>query len=155
MGRRALSPVLALGLVVGGLGAAHARSATTVAYPIADVWPSLVRFLRVDRGYPIQEKDEVSGYILFDLIDGKKAYKASIELVGSGAESERESTKIIVTIHDLPRHFELTLLDKLAAKINEDRGPPPPARTRRPPGGSAPHDAGSQPRSPNPKELPR
>jgi len=65
----------------------------------------------------------------------------------------RESTRIVATLPDLPRHYETTLLDKLAVKVREEYGspaPPPPrpspdsepgkndGKRRRPDGGTPP-----------------
>jgi len=116
------------------LPAAHARSTGTLLYPIADVWPSTVRFLRIDRNCVIREKDEAAGYILFDYPEGQKLHKGSIELIRTHDNEGREITRVIISLPDLPRHYERLLIDKLGDKMREDRGapaPPPPAR--RPP----------------------
>jgi hypothetical protein len=127
-----------LALVVGILtapAAAHARSALVVPYPIADVWPATVRFLRVDHDYPIKEKDEPAGYLLFDLSENRRAYRAAIELVKTADGEGRAATQIVCSIGDLPRRYETALLDKLAAKVRDERGPPAPAPRKAPAGG--------------------
>jgi hypothetical protein len=91
-----------------------------------DVWTSAVRFLRVDRNYPVHEKDDEAGYILFDFTDGPKTCKGAIELIATTDAEGREATRVVFSIPDLPRRFESMLLDKLAAKLREDRGPPAP-----------------------------
>lgn len=154
-------------VVVGAGGAALARSAALLSYPIGDVWAGAVRFIRVDRGYPIVEKDEGSGYVLFELAEGAKTYKGSLELVRATDDAGRDSTRAVFSVPGLPRHFEAMLLDKLSAKVREERGPPapPPPRDRpSPPPSSdkpaapAPPDAGAPsglPRAPVRKDLPR
>lgn len=128
---------------VAGLAAlvplvAGARTVETVPYPPSDVWSTAVRFLRVDRGYPIREKDETAGYVLFDYPERGRTYRGALELVATTDGDGRSATQVVVSLPDLPRHYELTLVDKLAAKMREERGPPAPAR-RRPP---SPPDAG-------------
>jgi hypothetical protein len=113
---------------------AWARATETVPYPLADVWPGAVRFLRVDRNFPIREKDDSAGYILFDFTDGPKPCKGSLELIRATDVEGRDATRIAITIQDLPRRYEQMLLDKLVSKLREDRGPPaPPPRKTEPP----------------------
>jgi len=111
-----------------------ARTLEIVPYPITSVWPAAVRFLRVDRGFPIREKDEASSYILFDHTDGPKPCKASLELIHATDPEGRDATRVAVSIPELPRRYEQMLLDKLAAKLRDDHGPPaPPPRKPEPP----------------------
>jgi len=126
----------ALGLILAGLcfglPRAEARSASTVQYPMADVWPSAVRFLRIDRNCVIREKDETAGYILFDYPEGQKLHKGSLELVRITDGDGRDTTRIVASLPDLPHYLEQLLLDKLAAKLREDHGSPAPAPPRKP-----------------------
>ena len=103
-----------------------ARTMEVASYPIVDVWPAAVRFLRVDRSFPIREKDESAGYILFDYADGPKPCKGALELIRATDREGRDATRIAISIPDLPRRYEQMLLDKLAAKLREDHGPPAP-----------------------------
>jgi hypothetical protein len=142
------------------VGAALARSSSALPYPFEEVWPTAIRFLRVDRGATLREKDSESGYVLFDLAEGGKTYKGSLELIRITDPEGRDATRVVANLPDLPRHFESTLLDKLAYKVRDEYGspaPPPPRapstqedpRRRRP----AP-DGGAPPRAPR-GELPR
>lgn len=114
------------------LPGAQARSIGTVPYPIADVWPSTVRFLRIDRNCDIREKDDAAGYILFDYPEGSKLHKGSVELIRTNDNEGREVTKVIISVPDLPRHYERLLIDKLGDKLREDRGTPAPPPPRKP-----------------------
>ena len=111
-----------------------ARTLDIVPYPISSVWPAAVRFLRVDRDFPVREKDEQAGYVLFDYTDGPKPCRASLELIRVTDPEGRDATRLAVTIPDLPRRYERALLDKLAAKVRDDQGPPapPPPKPERP-----------------------
>jgi hypothetical protein len=130
----ALALVLPLALTwIGGAARVEARSALVVPYPIADVWPATVRFLRVDQGYAIKEKDEPAGYLLFELVEAKRSYRAALELVRTNDGDGRVATQIVCTMNDLPHRYETTLLDKLSAKVRDERGPPPPAPRKAPP----------------------
>jgi hypothetical protein len=154
---RAQRAVVVVVAALGLLGAARlvaARSAVVLSYPVTEVWSSAVRFIRVDRNYPIREKDQESGYILFDFLDGTKAYKASLELVHTTDDLGRDSTRAVFAIPDLPRHYEGMLLDKLTMKVREERGSPAPPPSRRPPA-ERPPDGGTMPKAPTLKDLPR
>jgi hypothetical protein len=107
---------------------APARTDLVLPYSVGEVWPSAVRFLRIDRGYVVKEKDEPSGYVLFELEEGKRTYRGAIELVRRRDDDGREATRIGISLPDLPRHFEQALLDKLAQKVRDDHGPPLPRR---------------------------
>jgi hypothetical protein len=129
---RALA-IAALLLLTVWLRPAEARSTAVLSYPLTDVWSTAVRFVRVDRGYTVKEKDQESGYILFDMVEGSKTYKASLELIHATDDQGRDSTRAAFSIPDLPRHFETLLLDKLAAKVREERGSPAPPAPKKPP----------------------
>jgi hypothetical protein len=113
-------------------GAALARSVARLSYPRAEVWSTAVRWLRVNGNLPIREKDEGAGYVLFDFLEGGKTYRASLELVvpGGAAGADGEATDVAVSIADLPRRFEAQVLDRLAQKLREERGPPPERHPR-------------------------
>jgi hypothetical protein len=135
--------VTAVALLLCADAPAFARSAAVLSYPVGDVWSSAVRFIRVDRGYVVREKDQGSGYILFDLTEGGKTYKGSLELIHATDDEGRDATRAALSLPDLPRHYEGMLLDKLTMKVRDERGspaPPPPPRKKPAP------DAGASPR---------
>ena len=144
--------IFALFLALSFGSNAWARILRIAPYPIADVWPAAIRFLRVDRGYPVREKDDEAGYILFDYTDGPKPCKASLEFIRTRDPEGRDATRVAVSIPELPRQYELMLMDKLMAKVRDDRGPPPPPpRKPEPPAPPAKPDAGEpSPLSPTP-----
>lgn len=127
---------------------ALARTMELVSYPIADVWPTSIRFLRVDRAFPIREKDETSGYVLFDFTDGPKLSKASLELIHAVDPEGREATRVAISIPDLPKRYEQMLIDKLAGKLREDHGPPAPPPKRNQPAPQPRPDASPPPQQP-------
>jgi hypothetical protein len=106
-----LAAVVVVGVVLAG-GAAAAKSSREVPYPQADVWPALLRFLRIDEKLTIVEKDGEAGYVLFEIEDGKKTYRGSAEVAKAG-----DATRVIVTIKDRPAYTEEGLLDRFEAKL--------------------------------------
>jgi hypothetical protein len=133
-----------------------ARSLEIVPYPMTAVWPAAVRFLRVDRNFPVREKDESAGYVLFDYTDGPKPCKASLELIRVTDSDGRDATRMAVSIPDLPRRYEQTLLDRLATKMRDDHGPPapPPPKPEPPKPDAAPPPPAMQP-IPYPVPMPK
>jgi hypothetical protein len=137
-GRRQLC--VAAALAVAGAGAlgrfaapALGKAAVVLPYPVADVWPSAVRFVRIDRGYTVREKDAETAYVLFDFVEGTRNYKGALELVRIIGEDNREHTRAVFSVPDMPRHYEALLADKLALKVKDDLGTPPAAPPRREP----------------------
>lgn len=112
---------------------AWARTSDVLPYPFEQIWPTAIRFLRVDRGAAVKEKDIDSGYVLFELPEGGRTYKGSLELVRTQDGDGRDATRVVITLPDLPRHFETTLVDKLGIKAKDDNGAPAPPRPRKPP----------------------
>jgi hypothetical protein len=149
--------LLAAALLFARPGPAAARSAAVLSYPLAEIWSTAVRFIRVDRGYTVKEKDETSGYVLFELVENGKPYKGALELVHTTDDDGRDATRASFAIPDLPRHYEVMLLDKLSAKVREERGSPAPAPSKKPAEKPSSPDAGSGglPRPPILKDLPR
>lgn len=147
-GAAIVAPLIGALVALGPVGAA-ARSTSTLPYPSTEVWAAAVRFLRVDRGLPIREKDEGAGYVLFDYSDGGKSYKAALELVPFTDDDGRVTTQASLTIAGLPKRYEGALLEGLGAKIRDERGPPPAAK--RPARG----DAAEKDRSRDSKEKER
>jgi hypothetical protein len=154
-GRGASAPLAAAALMLIALAAApaHARSSVVVSYTIGEVWPAAIRFLRVDRNYRVREKDEPAGYVLFDLPENKRTYRGALEMVKTTDDEGRVATQLTCTITDLPRRYESTLLDQLAAKVAEERGPPP---AHRPPVAGDPPPKEDRPENkPEPKPEPK
>ena len=127
-----------------------ARALDIAPYPITSVWPAAVRFLRVDRDFPVREKDEDAGYVLFDYTDGPKPCKGSLELIRATDREGRDATRIAFSIPDLPRRYEQLLLDKFVAKLRADHGPPAPPPQRKPETPPQPDAAPPNPTQPSP-----
>ena len=126
-------------------GTSWTRTVEVTPYPVTNVWPAAVRFLRVDRGFPVREKDEAAGYVLFDHTDGPKPCKGSLELIRATDHDGRDATRIVITIPELPRRYEQMLIDKFVAKLRDDQGPPAPPPQRKPEPSPQPDAAPPQP----------
>ena len=125
MTRRALFGALTLAAFLTQSPQAHAKRTEDLAFPFADVWPTAVRFLRVDEGY-----------ILFRFMPPgqRKEAQGSLELVRHGAHTE-----VIVAMPTMPEHHERVLIERLLAKVKRELGNAAP---------SAPRDPGAMRRTP-------
>lgn len=124
--------VLACALAVALLGAprtAEARKDHDYAYRFEQVWSAAVRMVRVDLGYPITDKDEDIGFLLFEYRDHGRGYPGSIELVRV-RDGRRDKVKVIVQIPAMPSYIEQMLLDRLGRKLRDEVGEPPPPPER-------------------------
>jgi hypothetical protein len=124
----------AIAMVLGLLTAspALAKSERSLDYSYKAVWSTAIRLIRVDRGYPVSDKDKDNGYILF-VFPGKGSVKkcaASLELVPAKNSQGEAQIKLKLRIQHQPSWVELQFLDHLERKLRSEQGPPPPRRVR-------------------------
>jgi hypothetical protein len=115
---------------------AFARSEKNEPFDAAQVFPAAVRFLRIDAGVKIVEKDADSGYVLFDLDEDKHTFRGALELVKTTVDG-RESVRLVLRIEDRPEYEEQMLLEKLDQKLRHELGhtkEPAPAKKKEEPG---------------------
>jgi hypothetical protein len=120
----ALGIVLVLALLPAEVAA---RSERVVGWPADRVFATAVRFLRIDEGVRIVERDAEAGYILFELSDDGKAYRGALELV----IVDERTLRMVLRLDDRPAYMEIGMLDRLERKLRVELGPPPrrePAR---------------------------
>ena len=131
--RYALALVLALFITSN----ADARAQSDLPYAVAEAFSTALRFVRVDRGCKVTDKDADAAFVSFECDDGGKIKRGSLELfkVSSGVRMQ-------VTLGDDTHGTELRWLELFERKLREERGtptaPPPPAA----PAQKSPKDAG-------------
>ncbi len=128
---------VAVAIVLSG-PEAEARSAYDSAYGFDRTWNSALRLVRVDRGLKITEKDEQSGYLLFEYRspESSKPSPGSLELIRTPND---QAVRVVVQLGQMPRYHEQVLVDDLAKKLRADYGDPPPRKKEAP---ALPADAG-------------
>lgn len=119
---------------------ADAKSAYESPYGYERTWNAALRLVRVDNGWKVTEKDDASGYLLFEYKspESSKATPGSLELV-RGSHEEGGGVSVLVQLPQMPHYHEQVVLDALASKMRREYGDPPVHR--RPSEPSAP-DAG-------------
>jgi hypothetical protein len=99
-----------------------------LTYSWGAIWKGAVRYLRVDRKYRIVEKDESSGFILFEYpLSNEQFGSGSVELVELVANREVR-VRVVVRLNQGPMHLTYAIADGIAAKLRAEHGPPPPPR---------------------------
>jgi hypothetical protein len=104
---------------------ASAESAKTVAWTPAQVFPTAVRFLRIDEGLAVVEKDPDAGYILFDLTEENHTFRGALEFVAVDDHGQ-DSVRLVLRIQDRPEYMEVAMLERLEHKLRRELGSPKP-----------------------------
>ncbi len=125
--KRSTCIALILGLGLTLTGTAEAKTKRELTYRYSQIWSTAIRFLRVDKGFPLVEKDKKAGYILFEYRDRGQSFTGSLEIVPVIAK-KRHIVNARLRIANKPSYVEVVLLDKLLYKLKEEYGAPPPAR---------------------------
>jgi hypothetical protein len=113
-----------LALVIGWLspGTASARVTAESGYTKTQNYSAALRFLRVDKGFEVVERDADAAYLIFryPTPERKEAVATgTIEVV----ELEQGVT-LIVKLPQMPEYHERLLSDQLLKKLREEYGPP-------------------------------
>ena len=107
----------------------YLEQARTLSYPYDQVWPTAIRYLRVDRKYAVEDKDQDAGFIVFSFPAGDGKGTGSLEMFQTEDASGRPSVKIMANTTAGPVHRPNAILDGIDAKLRKERGlpaPPPP-----------------------------
>ncbi len=122
---------LLITLALCGTGSpALARSQKTLAYPRPESFSTAVRFIRVDEGLKLIEKDNDAGYVLFELHEEKKTFRGSLEVIDV-VQDGRHAVRFVMTIEDRPEWQELQMLQRLEQKLRAELGAPAPAASKK------------------------
>ncbi|HMR78308.1 MAG TPA: hypothetical protein PKD61_24545 [Polyangiaceae bacterium] len=118
---------------------ASARVDADSDYTKAQTYNGALRYLRVDLGYEVTEKDPDAAYILFKY---QKAGNRKQESHGSLEVIEaKKRVRVFVQLPEMPGYHETMLRDGLLKKLRADYGEPPRKAPKEPPAPSK--DAGA------------
>ncbi len=113
---------------------ASARAHRDVDYRYEQVWNAAIRMLRVDHRFPIEERDDAHGFVLFTFREYGRDHAASLEVVRTSVDGV-ERVRLVLQLEGMPTHAETALLEELERKLRSDYGMPerrPPATARAP-----------------------
>lgn len=136
-----------MGLVAAPLALIENRR--VLSYPFDQVWPTAIRYLRIDRGFEIIDRDQEAGYLLFQFpLEGQRIGSGSLEMFATEDAAGRASVSISVNTGAGPVHLPNSILDGISAKVRAERGQPlapPPPKQEEPPEQDDPDDDHSVP----------
>jgi hypothetical protein len=119
----------------GGVPEAQAKQHYDSLYTYDQTWNTALRLVRVDLGFKVVEKDDKSGFILFEYVDKEKTSSGSLEFLKG-----EKSIRVICQIPQFPSYHEIALLDRLGRKLKDEYGNPP-EKPKPPPDAGPPPDA--------------
>jgi hypothetical protein len=123
-------PLIFAGTLLGAVllcASATARVGGESEYSKAQTYSGALRYLRLDMGYEVVEKDPDAAYLIFryELPGQKKATATgTVEVVEADGH-----VKLFVQIPTMPEYHERVLRDGLVRKLHDEYGTPP----RKPP----------------------
>jgi hypothetical protein len=129
----------ALGVAVAGAivlagEPATAKASYDSAYGFDRTWNAALRLVRVDMGLKVTEKDDATGYLLFEYRSsegGSKTTSGSMEFIR--ARESEAPVRVVVQLPSMPRYHEQIMVDALVRKMRQEYGEPPPRRPTAPP----------------------
>jgi hypothetical protein len=140
---------LALALCATWTEPSTARSEDEVRWSKQQIYSSALRYLRVDLGYTVTEKDAEAAYLMFEFPRSdqkKKLAFGSIEIVDMG-----KAVRLVVRLPELPEYRERLLADGLLSKLKNEHGEPPaPAKPEADDKAKKPKDDKKPPTAPGP-----
>jgi hypothetical protein len=131
--RYAVAFVLLLDLAFTWNIPAHARAQSDLPYGVGEAFSTALRFVRVDRGCKVTDKDADAAFVAFECDDDGKVKRGSLELfkVPIGVRMQ-------VTLGDDTHGTELRWLELFERKLREERGTPTVLPPPSPPAAPAP-----------------
>jgi hypothetical protein len=110
---------LALAVLTKG---AEARVDGSSSYSKAQTYSGALRYVRVDMGYDVVEKDPDAAYLIFKYTapGSKEGVTGTLEVVESSG-----AVRLFVSLPRLPEYQERVFRDGLLKKLRDEYGPPP------------------------------
>jgi hypothetical protein len=143
-GRVLVIVALALALICSA-AVVGARVEADTEYTKAQTYSGALRYLRVDLGFEVVEKDPEAAYLVFRYLppgQSKSDALGTVEIVESG-----DHVRLFVRIPRMPEYHEVVLRDGLLRKLRDEYGPPVPHKPepppKDPPSKEPPPDAGT------------
>jgi len=114
-----------------------ARATSDLPYSVGDVYSAAVRFVRIDKGCKLVERDADAAFVTFECKEDERTKRGSFEIFRAPVDG-RDGARVQLALGDDPHYLELRWLELLERKLKEERGTPPPAAppppaTKKPP----------------------
>lgn len=120
--------LLGMSLVLSLSLSSQAAHTEKVGHSTIRVYRTALRYLRINKRFKVTEKDEVSGYLLFEYPGekGAKSSRGSIEVVDTESGS-----LLIVRIENYPRYYEEYLAAGVMTKLKDQYGASEPKKIKK------------------------
>jgi hypothetical protein len=122
-------------------GTSLAKATGEVPYALGDVYSTALRFVRIDKGCKVIDRDPDAAFVTFECKDDDKTKRGSMEMFRSGGK--QEGVRVQLALGDDPHYMELRWLELLERKLRDERGTPPPPPAAAPPKTPPPPDGGT------------
>lgn len=101
---------------------AEARVDGSSSYSKPQTYSGALRYVRVDLGYEVVEKDADAAYLIFKYTapGSKESVTGTLEVVEAGG-----NVRLFVSLPRLPEYQERIFRDGLLKKLRDEYGPPP------------------------------
>jgi hypothetical protein len=121
---------LAAGLFAAALApSAGARVDGSSSYTKAQTYSGALRYVRVDLGYELVEKDPDAAYLIFKYTppgqSKNNAVTGTLEVVEAGG-----NVRLFVSLPRMPEYHERVFRDGLLKKLRDEYGAPPPKKDK-------------------------
>src|SRR3954470_15499084 len=141
---RSLFATLAAMAAMSTVAVADARVDGASGYSKAQTYSGALRYLRVDLGYDVVEKDTDAAYLIFKYPapgGGKSsAVTGTLEVIEASG-----GVRLFVNLPRMPEYYERVFRDGLMKKLKDEYGAPPPVAKKpveKPPAEKKPGDSG-------------
>ena len=121
---RTLVPILLLGAFAVE---AEARVDGSSAYSKAQTYSGALRYVRVDLGYELVEKDPDAAYLIFKYTAPGQSKSSAVTGTLEVVEADG-GVRLFVSLPRMPEYHERMLRDGLLKKLRDEYGTPPPAK---------------------------
>jgi hypothetical protein len=140
--RAALPALLFLGLTLGWTPSARGKAQSELAYRVEEVFSTALRFVRVDRGCKITDKDPDAAFVMFECrVDETHVSRGAVEIFHSQTRG-KDGVRLSVSLPDEGHGPELRMVELIERKLRDERGTPAAPRPAPP---AAPTDGGVKP----------
>jgi hypothetical protein len=107
---------------IAGESTAYGRAQTELPYAMGEAFSTAVRFVRIDKGCRVVDKDAEAAFVTFECAaEGDKVHRGSFELIKTSG-----GVRAQVSLGDETHGMELRWLELYERKLRDERGAPVP-----------------------------
>jgi hypothetical protein len=117
--------------LTGASAGADAKVDGSSGYSKAQTYSGALRYVRVDLGYEVVEKDSEAAYLIFKYTAPGQAKSSAVTGTLEVIEISGK-VRVFVSLPRMPEYHERVFRDGLMKKLRDEYGPPPPAAKKPP-----------------------